>query len=332
MKSRSLGKLRKLGSAAAILCITSCLATNAGAELANTVTRTEAAGSLIMPFDSTKGKASFQIVSRIGAKEISGSIATHWVYYSTNCQHLVDVFICLTPQDTVVVDPTALQAEFQKGSTNVGIGPVVDLSGQRGLLVVTAYAADSQCRAIPEQQINEAIFGSWTIANTTTNTGYGADAIGFPVTGVFPDAGVLADGLKIPTYAPDSLTDSMVIVLPIRYPQGSGAFSNEIGPLNRVSCHNTFYDNIETESSLPSSTLRCANFNPISAATAVEGGDPPIIPDTFTLDTSGFLQMNRCETSSGPLSGTRFIFAFHAQGLGPFGTVASGKYTRILPD
>lgn len=329
MKRKGLGNL---GSAVALACIASCVVTNARAELGNTITRSEAAGTLIMPFDNTEGKASFQIVSRIGAKNISGSIATHWAYYGANCQHLVDVFICLTPQDTVVVDPTALHAEIQRGNKNVALGPDIDLSGERGLLVVTAYAADSQCRADPARQLESAIFGSWTIANTNTNTGYGSDAIGFPVTGVFPDAAVLADGLRIPTYAPDSLTDSMVIILPVRYPQGSGAFSNEVGPLNRVNCHNTFYDNIESESSLPSSTLRCANFNPISASTAVEGGDAPIIPDTFSLETSGFLQMNHCATSSGPLSGTRFIFAFHAQGLGPFGTVVAGKYTRILPD
>jgi hypothetical protein len=159
--------------------------------------------------------------------------------------------------------------------------------------------------------LNEVIVGSWTIANTKSNTGYGADAIGFPTTGVFPDPAVLENvGVRIPTYDPSTLTDSSVIVLPLKFPGGSAVFVNEVGPLSKVTCDSTFVDNLEAAPSLPSLDLKCVNFNPISSATAVEGGDAPIIPDTFALDASGFLQLSNCRTSSGLLSGKKFIFAF----------------------
>ncbi len=322
---------------ASMVGVMSCMAT-AQAELGGTVTRTEPAGTLIMPFDSTDGKASFQHVIRTGGTEFPGAIATHWAYWAADCKHLADVVICLTPRDTVVVDPTALQAEVQEGASNVKLGPVIDLSGKRGLVVVTAYETDTgasgkECR-VPDVPVplKEVIVGSWTIANTATNTGYGGEAIGFPTTGVLPDPAVLQAGIDIPTYDPETLTDSIVIVLPVRYPGGSGIFLNEVGPLSRVTCDNAFVDNVESIVSLPSLEFRCVGFNPISSATAVDGSDPPIIPSSFALNSSGFLHMSNCRTSSGPLTGKRFLFAFHAQAVGPYGTVAAAKYTKLVPD
>lgn len=306
------------------------------AELGGTVTRSEPAGTLIMPFDSTSGKVSFQRVVRTGGSDTGRSIATHWVYWANDCKHLADFIVCLTPRDSIVADPTALQAEVQSGNSNKKIGPVINLTGKRGLVAVTAYETDTSgggCR-IPDVPVtkNRVLAGAWTIANLDTSTGYGGDAIGFPDTGVFPDPSILADhGIWIPTYAPDTLTDSKVIVLPVKFPGGSGVFANEVGPLNKVTCDSAFVDNLEAQTSLPSQTFRCVNFNPIAAALEVEKGDPAIIPDTFDLSTSGFLRFSNCRTSNGALlSGKRFVFAFHAEAVGPFGTVVAGKYTDLL--
>ena len=335
MHQRSRRTIERAVGAALVAC---CVAGSASAELGGTVTRTEPAGTLIMPFDSTSGKASFQRVVRTGGATTGGAISTHWVYWAADCKHLADVFICLTPRDTVVVDPTALHAEVQVGNENQVVGPIIDLSGKRGLVVVTAYQTDTGANgkgchvADNATPLDGVITGSWTIANTKTNTGYGADAIGLTTTGVLPNPAVLADvGIRIPTYDPETLTDSAVIVLPVRYPGGSGVFANEVGPLKGVTCDNTFIDNLEAAASLPTRTFSCVGFNPISAATAVEDGDDPIIPPTFALNSSGFLEMSNCRTSSGPLSGKRFIFAFHAEAVGPFGTVVAGKYTNLLP-
>src|SRR5512147_2839164 len=82
------------------------------AELGDTVTTLEPAVALVMPFDVTDGRASFELVSRIGG-ESQDPLATHWSFWSESCDHLADVFICLTPRDTVVVDPTAPQGQLQ---------------------------------------------------------------------------------------------------------------------------------------------------------------------------------------------------------------------------
>ncbi len=142
-KKRGTWKWRLAALGAVLICPWGTLAR---ADLGGTVTYTEPAASLVFPFDATTGKESFAIVSRGGVAETSRSIATHWAYWAADCKHLADVVICLTPRDTVVVDPRALQGEVQNGAKNVKTGPVIDLSGSRGVVTVTAYRADSSCR------------------------------------------------------------------------------------------------------------------------------------------------------------------------------------------
>jgi len=331
------GRGLRLGVLVAVGVALACWAAAAEAELGGTVTHTEPAGALVMPFDVTSGKASFEEVIRSGATQVPGSIATHWAYWAADCSHLADVVICLTPNDTIVVDPTALQNVVQGTGETVGAGPTVDLSGSRGMLTVTAYQTDNgpqghDCRiASPLTPLNNVLVGSWTIANTKTNAGYGGDAIGFTTNGVFPDPAILADGgLRIPTLDPESLTDSQVIVIPVKFPGGNGQYTNtELGPLSKVTCDNAFVDNLENSSSLPNVTFKCVGFNPIATLAGQTGGDPPIIPPTFNLTSSGYVHFRNCRTSKGILGSKKFIFAFHTQAVGPFGTVVSGKYTNI---
>ncbi len=129
-----------LGAVLAAAAFATCPTVQA-AELGDTVTMFEPAVALVMPFDVTENHASFQLVSRIGGED-SDPIATHWSFWSESCDHLADVFICLTPRDTVVVDPTALQGQIQSGQTNTNTGPVINLSGTKGFITVTAFDAD----------------------------------------------------------------------------------------------------------------------------------------------------------------------------------------------
>ena len=122
-----------LGAALAGVALATCPVQ--AAELGDTVTTMEPAVALIMPFDVTDGRASFELVSRIGGED-SDPIATHWSFWSESCDHLADVFICLTPRDTVVVDPTALQGQIQNGQENVNTGPVINLTGEKGFVTV----------------------------------------------------------------------------------------------------------------------------------------------------------------------------------------------------
>jgi len=340
--------------------MTLSLSSRASADLAGTITFTEPAQTLVMPFDVTTGKASFQIVSRIGGGD--PVIATHWSYWSKDCRHLADVFICLTRDHTVVVDPTKLQGEIQSPNPpmNNKTGPVIDLTGEEGMLTVTAFTADTgvsglECRiSDPTATLSDQIVGSWTIADTATNASAGFDGIGMD-TGNFPDAATFfgSAGTVLPffiqTFNPDSLTASEVVFLTVEFSatSGNGRFQgSEIGPITfsgspKVCCNATFIDNLEVQVSLPDVCFDCVGFAPISDNLA-KSGETSLIPPTTAVNSSGLLQLTNCEvadpanndtspkTSIGDSSETQFIFAFHAQAVGPFGTIANGKYTGGL--
>jgi len=78
----------------------------ARAELDGALTYIEPAGTLVMPFDATANKVSYQVVTAVPSDEVgSKPIATHWSYWSQDCDHLVDVVVCLTPNDTIALSP-----------------------------------------------------------------------------------------------------------------------------------------------------------------------------------------------------------------------------------
>lgn len=352
------GTFLKLSMGVALAgAMTLSLSSRASADLGGTIDFTEPAQTLIMPFDATTGKASFEIVSRIGGGD--PVIATHWSYWSKDCKHLADVFICLTRDDTVVVDPTKLQGEIQSPNPpmNNKTGPVINLSGEEGMVTVTAFTADTgtsglECRiSDPTATLSDQVVGSWTIANTATNTAFGHDAIGMD-TGSFPDAATFfgTAGTAVPfflqTFNPTTLTDSEVIFLTVEFSasSGNGRFQgSEIGPITfpgspKVCCNATFIDNLEVQVSLPDICFDCVGFAPISDNVA-KTGETSLIPPTTAVNSSGLLQLTNCvvddpantpNTNIGDSSETQFIFAFHGQGVGPFGTIANGKYTGGL--
>lgn len=328
----------------------------ASADLADTISFTEPSETLVMPFDATTGKTSFEIVSRIGGGD--AVIATHWSYWAKDCRHLADVLICLTRRDTVVVDPTALQGEFQTAVTNEKTGPVVNLSGEKGMVVVTAFTASlatSEHRECviddPTAVLADQLVGSWTIANLVTSSAFGHDAIGM-TTANFPDAATfLGDSstrlpVFVQTFNPDSLNDSEVILITTEFSEfsGNGRFQGaEIGPITfggspKVCCDATFIDNLEVPTSLPDVCFDCVGYFPIADSVAEEG-EISLIPPTTAIQSSGLLELTNCTvddpeatpgTSIGESSQTQFVFVFHGQAVGPFGTIAAGKYTGGL--
>ena len=146
-------------------------------DLGGTANIQEPAVALIMPFDSTEDRTSFQIVSRIGGVG-QGAVATHWSFWAESCDHLADVFICLTPRDTVVVDPTALQGQIQSGQGNTNTGPVINLSGEKGFVTVTAFDAgggSETCQPADPETVasTPSLVGSWVVSNTSTHATFG---------------------------------------------------------------------------------------------------------------------------------------------------------------
>ena len=328
------------------------------AELGDTVTTMEPAVALIMPFDVTDGRASFQLVSRIGGED-SDPIATHWSFWSESCDHLADVFICLTPRDTIVVDPTALQGQVQDGQENTNTGPVINLSGEKGFITITAFDADTNSQTCepedPESvSATPSIIGSWVVANTSTNAAFGNNAIGvvdgqtLPAGGDFFLTGPVAAGLFLQTFDPTSLQDSEVFFIGVASPAGNAQFAEtEIGPIPAalsngaaVCCNAQFYDNVESFVSLPDICLTCSGTAKIAENEALAAIDlPAIIPASIPADTSGFVRLTNCsvgsdegnipigDTTINGVDLTTFLFAYHGMAVGPFGTGAMGRYT-----
>jgi hypothetical protein len=340
----------------------------ASADLGGTVTFTEPAQALIMPYDDTEGHKSFQIVTRIGPADTDGdgdvdNVATHWSYWSKDCEHLADIFVCLTPEDTTVVDPTALQNEIQNGNENNKIGGIIDLTGTKGLVTVTAFEQGSGagCQILDGEAVLEnQIVGAWTIGNITSSSAFSHDAIGFfaPFDN-FPDPAILGDGdtsfpgLRIQSFNPTTLEDSEVILLAVEASErsGNGIFiGSEIGPVSRsfnlaggdtarVCCDVAYVDNVEARISLPDFCFNCVGFAPIVEA-LTEEGETAIVPPITTLDAPGFLHLTNCEAQQldpseggpsllGSEESNQFLFGFHGMAVGPFGAVTSGKYTNV---
>ncbi len=328
------------------------------AELGDTVTTIQPAVALIMPFDVTDGRASFQLVSRIGG-ESSDPLATHWSFWSESCDHLADVFICLTPRDTVVVDPTQLQGQLQEGQENTNTGPVINLSGEKGFITVTAFDADTNsqtCDVIdPESPTGTpALVGSWVVANTSTNAAFGNNAIGIvdgqtlPAGGDFFLTGPVAAGLFLQTFNPLDLQDSEVFFIGVAFPAGNAAFADsEVGPIPAaltngaaVCCNAQYYDNVETFISLPDICLSCSSTAKIAENESLAAIDlPAIIPASIPAETSGFVRLTNCvvggdegnvpigDTTINAVDLTTFLFAYHGMAVGPFGTSTLARYT-----
>lgn len=290
------------------------------ADLGGTISFTEPSEALIMPYDNTEGHKSFQIVTRTGDSLGGDTIATHWSFWSKDCDHLADIFICLTPNDTTVVDPAALQNEIQSGNENNKIGGIIDLTGTKGLITVTAFEQGSNssgCQILDfESVLPNQIVGAWTIANTSTNAAFAHDAIGFvDLEGVgFPEPTILGDaealsfpGLKIQSFSPESLQDSEVILLAIENnaQSGNGGFiGTEVGPIvnffdlangetARVCCDVAYVDNVESRISLPDFCFNCVGFAPITDSLAAEG-ETAIVPPITTIDAPGYLHLTNC--------------------------------------
>jgi hypothetical protein len=358
---RTVGTERLVATIVAAMAVVLLRGSDARADLFGTVTYTEPAETLVMPFDNTTDKVSFQIVSRIGGAD--AVVATHWSYWADDCSHLADVFICLTQRDTVVVDPRHLRSELQRDDANLAQGPVIDLSGHKGMVVVTAFSAsaDSLTRdecapAEPLATLADQIVGAWTIANSTTNASFGNDAIGLSTSNFVGDeaSSFLGDSsfcipFFIPTYNPAALTDSSVILMTVQFDTGEfgaghGPFKIlEIGPIAtpgspKVCCDATFVDNLEVPTSLPDVCFECVGFAPIADGLG-EPGQVPIIPPTTAVNTSGLVQLCRCTTNDpdgggrvaiGENSVAQFILGFHGLAVGPFGAAITAKYSGGL--
>lgn len=322
--------IRKLGVAAVALAVGVLGAGNSHALIDDPYTSyTQPANALVMPFDETDGHATFFLVSNISGLSPAGDgfiagVTTHWAYWSEDCSHLADVYVCLTLNDTVVVSPADVSA-IDAGNNE--IGPKIDLSGKRGFVVVTAYATDEICSDSSVRGdilIDDAIVGTYTFANVESQAAFGNDAIGLG-TDFFGDftelPGADYDRFSIQTFNPETLDDSTVVLLSLKERSGSGATAgHEVGPNTaNTRIDLVYYDNLEIPTSLPEANVRCAEF------TSLIPGNGALIPDTISLLSSGILRLANFTPDIGDDTG-RFIYGIHGQAVGNFGGSSNMKY------
>src|SRR5262245_31396646 len=232
----------KLGVAAVALAV-GVLGANTSYALVDDpfTTYTQPANALVMPFDvSGDSRQSYLTVSNIaGVSSIAGGganlgVTTHWAFWSETCEHLADFFICLTLNDTVIVDPS------DTGAIDVGnqrIGPDINLSGEKGLVTVTAYRTDEICSdasVLGNVPVDDAIVGSFTLADMSIPVSYGNDAIGL---GLDPSESftelpeINPNAIDIQLFNPADIDDSEIILLSLAEKSGNGSTAGiEVGP------------------------------------------------------------------------------------------------------
>jgi len=283
---------------------------------------TQPAAELVLPFDvSVTDRETFLIVSNINGSSSSddGSVAavtTHWIFWSANCDELADFNVCLTLNDTIVVDPRDMQAVDKD---NNRVGPVIDLTGESGLATVVAYQTNADCgefRQTGQILKDNAIVGSFTIANTTAGYAFGNDAFGLgtdnqinPTKVVLPPpSGQTVDSFDIQLFNPNTVEVSAVFLTHLRE-QTTGPVEPSASPL-RFATH--FIDNFEVPTSLPDARVPCVLVTSIQ---------PGLIPDSISIDSSGIVRL----VPVPALADGDYLWGTLGEALGPFGAASSVK-------
>ena len=278
---------------------------------------TQPGAELVMPFDATEGKSTFLLVSNIdGTSSFGGAqVTTHWTFWSETCDELADFSICLTLNDTVVVDPTNARS---LSAGNQEQGPLIDLTGKRGIVTVTAYETDPTCADFSANGAvlaDDAIVGTFTFADTVVGYSFGNDAFGLGLNDagtavILPDS-TFVDSYNIEVFDPTSVEASVVVLSHLKE-QSTGQVEPSSTPIRFAT---TFLDINEIPTSLPDQTAGCVKFTQISADTNT------LIPPTVDVTTSGVIRLH-------PVSGfgpNDYLYSIVGQAVGPFGESSSAK-------
>jgi hypothetical protein len=286
---------------------------------------TQPAAELVMPFDATEGRSSFLLVSNIAGTSSSGGaqITTHWTFWSETCNELADFSICLTLNDTVVVDPTNARAQ---GANNDPLGPLINLTGKRGLVTVTAYQTNTACSDFTHTGrilTDNAIVGTFTFADIKAGAAFGNDAYGLGLddagTAVtLPDSSVVSS-FNLQTFDPTTVDESIVVLSHLREQSAGPVIPNN----SAINFSTTFLDTLEIPTSLPDVTVGCVDFTTVGSTATSTG----LIPPTVAVTTSGVIRLH-------PVSGfgpTDYLYGIVAQAVGQFGSSTSAKVNVGLP-
>lgn len=274
------------------------------------------AAQLVMPFDATEDRVTFALVSNIGGH--SPQTSTRWTWWSESCERLADFAICLTMNDTVVVDPRRTGGV---GPANEPLGPAISLDGERGLLSVTAYATDAACRPWHETGAEIAdnhLVGTFTVADLATTASFANDALGLGKDAEghvrLPGDGALTHlSFDFQTLAPASVEDSFAMLTVLE--ESDGPVLPAPDPTRFAV---TFFDDDEIPTRLPDQILQCTWLG------RVGGG---LIPPQWSFDSSGLVRLQA--TIDTPRR--RFLYGVAGASVGPYGQTSKLKFTNAYP-
>lgn len=273
---------------------------------------TQPGAELVMPYDTDEGRVSFLTVSNVAGEQVS----THWVFWSETCDLEGEISICLTPNDTVIVDPRNM-SEINRD--NEPVGDPVSLDGVKGIVTVVAYETDEDCAPATDTPIvDDSILGSFTFADTDDGYSFGNDALALGTENGSVAVPAPEDGndyeFIVQTFNPATVEASLVLLAHLR----ENAETGTVGPSNaNITLATSFIDTTEIPTSLPDITVGCTEFYSIT-------GD--LIPDTTTVSTSGII---RLEPYQGLANGTDYLYGLVGQAIADIGASSSIKQEQV---
>lgn len=153
--------------------------------------------NLVMPFAAKGTRLGFFSISNLGSSGPEGQPASvTWFFYDENGELLTSVRRHILGEGgTDIVDITQVRSKAADGTE----GPATSLAGRNGFVVVSKDDGEPD------------LVGSWTIANTEADSGFGGNGAGLGFVGLLAPNSVLFGT----SFAPSSLGDNLLMILGI---------------------------------------------------------------------------------------------------------------------
>lgn len=161
---------------------------------------------LVMPFATTDSRSTFFSITNIG----DGIIRARWAFFDANGQKVDEVLRDIFGEGgTDIVDITAIADRTIDGNGNFVLGPSRSLAGRNGFVIVYG---DGTTR----------LLGNFTIANLSTNSGFGVNASGFGTIGTV----AAGQGIVGTTFNPATLQDNLLVIIGLNAPPNLNSLTN----------------------------------------------------------------------------------------------------------
>ncbi len=297
---------------------------------------TSRAASLTVPYDVTEkggmNKVSFIRITAPGARspdDVLGKVpqvAVHLAAYTEDCRHQADLWLCVTKDSTIPLDPTALSSVHYDPNTKslIETGPVVDLTGERGIITLTAYETDRACSAGSGVIVDDVLIGAWSISDNSTSATCSGPAFGHGLdeSGAFVELnepGHNLDRVSVGTYNP-SRVEALDIGIALQ--EEAGQEPGELGPIvGQINGQSRFCDG-QSESCLSRPDLRttCVFFD--------EEPEPFTGSGYFDLHKGTFTAEGASESQPIGSESRTALYAVRCEDFVSLGMGTFGNYTR----